>query len=77
VPPVSLTKETQRGLKVSRPAPNKPGLRQELRRRLRESRVLERKLERARRLYQVYVPDGRTVPSVRFDLTTRQLPAVA
>jgi hypothetical protein len=64
-------------LKVSRPAPNKPGVRQELRRRLRESRVLERKLARARRLYQVFVPDARGLPAVRFDLTTRHLPALA
>jgi hypothetical protein len=64
-------------LKVARPLPNKPGIRQELRQRLRESKVLQRKLERARVLYQAFVPASQAVPKFSFDVTTRQLPAMA
>ncbi len=64
-------------LRVARPAANPSSLKQELRRRLHESRDLSRKLEHARQLYSAFIPSGRRTPIPKLNVSTRHLPSLA
>jgi hypothetical protein len=49
----------------------------ELRRQLRETPSLKRKLDYARRLHGEFIPGARCSPAAPLDITTRHLPSMA